>query len=204
MTTWVLCVFCAPPIGVVVSGFAIPVLGWRFSMWEILIASAPILILLLLLPETSSATILHRRARRLEHINNDSKSTTPSPAITQRKFRTEADIAQGDTSFAAVVRESLLIPSKITLLDPAILFLNCYTSLTYGIFYSFFEAFPIVYQGIYGFNLGEMGLAFLVSRGQMIVLRRLGMRMMRILLRRCATRPVSDLVDYTPPQLTET
>ncbi|KAJ5967898.1 hypothetical protein N7501_004146 [Penicillium viridicatum] len=32
MTTWVFCVFCAPAIGVLVSGFAIPVLGWMFSM----------------------------------------------------------------------------------------------------------------------------------------------------------------------------
>jgi DHA1 family multidrug resistance protein-like MFS transporter len=151
MATWVLCVFCAPPIGVLVAGFAIPVLGWRFSMWEILIASAPILVLLLLLPETSSATILHRRARRLE--TRDKSGT--------RRYQTKADVLQGDTSLSVVVRESLLIPSKITLLDPAILFLNCYTSLTYGIFYSFFEAFPIVYQDIYSFNLGEMGLAFL-------------------------------------------
>ncbi|KAL3485007.1 major facilitator superfamily domain-containing protein [Aspergillus germanicus] len=151
MATWVLCVFCAPPIGVLVAGFAITVLGWRFSMWEILIASAPILVLLLLLPETSSATILHRRARRLERRDNSGT----------HKYQTKADALQGDTSFSVVVRESLLIPSKITLLDPAILFLNCYTSLTYGIFYSFFEAFPVVYQDIYGFNLGEMGLAFL-------------------------------------------
>jgi DHA1 family multidrug resistance protein-like MFS transporter len=36
-----------------------------------------------------------------------------------------------------------------------------YTALVYGIYYSFFEAFPIVYMGIYGFNLGQMGLTFL-------------------------------------------
>ncbi|KAJ5102524.1 hypothetical protein N7532_003053 [Penicillium argentinense] len=151
MTTWVFCIFCAPAIGTLVSGFAIPVLGWRFSMWEILMAAAPILLLLLLLPETSPATILHRRARRLEKINTSKAQI----------YQTAADVAQKDLSFHKVVRESLLIPLRITLLDPAILFLNCYTSLTYGIYYSFFEAFPIVYQGIYGFNLGEMGAAFL-------------------------------------------
>ncbi|OJJ78824.1 MFS transporter [Aspergillus glaucus CBS 516.65] len=151
MTTWVFCVFCAPAIGVLASGFAIPVLGWRFSMWEILMAAGPILVLLLLLPETSSATILHRRARRL-------RKTEIGRSY---KYQTAADIAQGGLSFYSVVQESLLIPAKITFLDPAILFLNCYTSLTYGIYYSFFEAFPIVYRGVYGFNLGEMGLAFL-------------------------------------------
>ncbi|CAG7983359.1 unnamed protein product [Penicillium salamii] len=151
MTTWVLCVFSAPAIGVLVSGFAIPVLGWRFSMWEILIAAAPILILLFLLPETNPDTILHRRARRLEKHDSDKS----------RVYQTKADVSHAGISFQEVVRESLLIPSRITFLDPAILFLNLYTSLTYGIYYSFFEAFPIVYQGMYGFNLGEMGLAFL-------------------------------------------
>ncbi|KAJ5341105.1 hypothetical protein N7541_010229 [Penicillium brevicompactum] len=151
MTTWVLCVFCAPAIGVLVSGFAIPVLGWRFSMWEILIAAGPILILLFLLPETNPTTILHRRARRLETHDSDKSHT----------YQTAADVAQAGVSFHEVIQESLLIPSRITFLDPAILFLNLYTSLTYGIYYSFFEAFPIVYQGMYGFNLGEMGLAFL-------------------------------------------
>lgn len=33
--------------------------------------------------------------------------------------------------------------------------------MTYGIYYSFFEAFPLVYVDIYGFNLGELGLTFL-------------------------------------------
>src|SRR5436305_4147751 len=41
------------------------------------------------------------------------------------------------------------------------LFTNLYTALVYGIYYSFFEAFPIVYIGLYGFNLGQMGLTFL-------------------------------------------
>ncbi|KAJ5903648.1 hypothetical protein N7504_006031 [Penicillium tannophilum] len=145
MATWVTCVFCAPAIGVLASGFAIPVLGWRFSMWEILMAAGPIMLLLVLLPETSAATILHRRARRLAMLDREKGHC----------YQTAADIAQAHVSFSEVLRESSLF------LDPAILFLNCYTSLTYGIYYSFFEAFPIVYQGIYGFNLGEMGLAFL-------------------------------------------
>jgi MFS transporter, DHA1 family, multidrug resistance protein len=35
------------------------------------------------------------------------------------------------------------------------------TSYTYAIYYSFFEAFPLVYPKMYGFNLGETGLTFL-------------------------------------------
>jgi DHA1 family multidrug resistance protein-like MFS transporter len=34
-------------------------------------------------------------------------------------------------------------------------------NIVYAIFYSFFEAFPLVYIDMYKFNLGEMGLTFL-------------------------------------------
>lgn len=126
-------------------------------MWEILIAAAPILVLLLLFsPETSPETIFYRRARRLEELNRDNNDNN-----NDNKYRTSAEIAQEGISFHTVMRESLLVLSRITFLDPAILFLSCYTSLTYGIYYSFFEAFSIVYQGMYGFNLGQMGAAFL-------------------------------------------
>jgi DHA1 family multidrug resistance protein-like MFS transporter len=56
---------------------------------------------------------------------------------------------------------ALIKPWEINILDPAVLFTTIYTALTYGLYYSFFESFPLVYQGIYDFNLGELGLAFL-------------------------------------------
>jgi hypothetical protein len=43
---------------------------------------------------------------------------------------------------------------------PQILFVNVYTALIYGIYYSFFEVFALVYPGMYGFNVGETGLVF--------------------------------------------
>jgi DHA1 family multidrug resistance protein-like MFS transporter len=39
--------------------------------------------------------------------------------------------------------------------------LNLYISLIYGLLYIWFESFPIVFVEMYGFNLGEEGLAFL-------------------------------------------
>jgi hypothetical protein len=40
-------------------------------------------------------------------------------------------------------------------------FVHVYTSLVYLTCYSFFEAFPLVYIDIYGFNEGQLGLTFL-------------------------------------------
>jgi hypothetical protein len=100
-------------------------------MWEILIAAGPVMVLLAFLPETSAITILHRRASRLRRITEHDN------------IRSSAELAQANISVGAVVFESLLMPVKISFQDPAILFAHVYTSLTYGIYYSFFEAFPI-------------------------------------------------------------
>jgi len=128
----------------------LPYLGWRFSMWEVLIASGPVLAMLLLWPETSAATILHHRAARLrEQTGND-------------LIRTRAEIAhQQKAGFKDVVMEALLMPARITALDPAILFTNVYMMLVYGIYYSFFESFPLVWGPMYGFDLLESSLAFI-------------------------------------------
>ncbi|KAE8308634.1 major facilitator superfamily domain-containing protein [Aspergillus transmontanensis] len=78
-----------------------------------------------------------------------------------KHYRTATELKKSHISFYDIVRESLLTPIKITLLDPAILFVNVYTSLVYAIYYTFFEAFPLAYMDIYNFNLGQMGTAFL-------------------------------------------
>jgi MFS transporter, DHA1 family, multidrug resistance protein len=41
------------------------------------------------------------------------------------------------------------------------LFTTVYMAQIYGLYYSFFESFPLVYRDIYGFNLGQLGLAFI-------------------------------------------
>lgn len=123
--------------------------GWRWSLWEILWMSGPVFILLFIsLPETSASTILYRRAQRLRKLTD------------RTNLKSQSEIDQGNTSIGHVVRSQLFKPIEIFLRDPSVFFINVYTSFIYGIYYSFFEAFPIAYIGIYGFNLGELGIVF--------------------------------------------
>lgn len=125
-------------------------MGWRWSSWELLWLSAPTMVIMFLaMPETSSDNILLRRAQRL-------RTQTGRTDI-----KSESEIRQSTMSPREVIFNALIKPWEINALDPAVLFSTFYTSLTYGIYYSFFEAFPLVYGDIYGFNLGEQGLAFL-------------------------------------------
>ena len=118
-------------------------------MWEVLIGAAPVMILLLFWPETSSATILYRRAACLRKLTGNDR------------IRSAAEIAHAGKTFKDIVMESLLVPARLTVLDPAILFANVYMMLVYGIFYSFFESFPLIYGPMYGFNYLQKSLAFL-------------------------------------------
>jgi DHA1 family multidrug resistance protein-like MFS transporter len=64
-------------------------------------------------------------------------------------------------SASEITFQALIKPWQINALDPAVLFTTVYLALGYGIYYSFFESFPLVYRDIYHFSLGAMGLAFL-------------------------------------------
>lgn len=57
--------------------------------------------------------------------------------------------------------EALVRPFELCFLEPIVFLMNLYISLIYGILYIWFEAFPIVFSEIHGFNPGESGLAFL-------------------------------------------
>jgi MFS transporter, DHA1 family, multidrug resistance protein len=56
---------------------------------------------------------------------------------------------------------TLVKPFTLNFTEPMIFFLNLYIALIYGLIYIWFESFPIVFVEIYGFSLGEEGLAFL-------------------------------------------
>lgn len=59
-----------------------------------------------------------------------------------------------------VLTTALWQPIKI-MREPAVTYSNVYIGLVYSQFYLFFESVPLVYSGIYGFDLGATGLVFI-------------------------------------------
>jgi len=150
IAVWAAAAFCGPALGPVLSGFATQAKGWRWAFWEIVWIAGPIFIAWFVsMPETSSGTILLRRARRLRKLTGNDKMLSQS------------EIDQGTKKFSTVTYEALIVPLLMTVQDPAILFAHVYTALIYGVYYSFFEAFPLVYIDIYHFSIGTLGVAFL-------------------------------------------
>ncbi|KAL8291587.1 hypothetical protein RQP46_002565 [Phenoliferia psychrophenolica] len=152
---WAAGAVAGPVLGPVIGGFAAMNEGWRWPFYELLFISLfAFLVLAVTLPETLDQTILVRRAERLRKL-------TGNPLL-----RTQSELDQGEGATAiGLASENFVLAFKLSL-EPALLFSHVYIALVYAIFYLWFEAFPLVFTGIYHFNLGLSGLpfvAFIVS-----------------------------------------
>ncbi|KAF2218256.1 major facilitator superfamily domain-containing protein [Elsinoe ampelina] len=140
-TTW------GPLIGPIASGFASPALGWRWVYWLALIFAGASWPLLLFSPETYGPVILKRRAAALRARTGDERIVAPMDL----EPRTVANLL-------TVV---LTRPVRMFIFEALVLCSCLYLAFAYAVFYMFFQAYPIIYPQIYGFNYGQTGLAFL-------------------------------------------
>jgi MFS transporter, DHA1 family, multidrug resistance protein len=89
---------CGPSIGPLISSFSTVAEGWRWSQWELLWLSGPVLIFMFfLLPETSTETILLRRACRLR------KSTGNANLMSQSEID-QANLSAKEVAFNALIK----------------------------------------------------------------------------------------------------
>jgi DHA1 family multidrug resistance protein-like MFS transporter len=121
LSWWVVSAWCGPAIGPFIGGFAAMAKGWRWPMWEVVWLSSPVLLFLLtLMPETSGATILLRRARRLRKLTGDDR------------LQSQSEIDQQNMTAREILSAALVRPMEIMLQDPSIFFVNLYTGYFYG------------------------------------------------------------------------
>ncbi|OQO05838.1 hypothetical protein B0A48_09933 [Cryoendolithus antarcticus] len=142
-----MCSTCfGPLLGPVMSGFIAPV-SWRWAYWLQLIIAGATWPLLLTMPETFAPTILAKQAKKMRKESGRDDVYAP----TELEHRDMREI------FVVVLTR----PIRLFLFEAVVLCSCLYLSLIYAIFYMFLQSYPIIYKGIYGFNSGEEGLAFL-------------------------------------------
>ncbi|KAJ5577413.1 uncharacterized protein N7459_006377 [Penicillium hispanicum] len=137
---------CGPIIGPWVSGF-VAVVSWRWCFWIALICSGVTLPLVLLMPETYGPVLLTRRAKQLRKETGNSSIVSPLE-LDSRNLR-EMLIVTISRPFRMIIHESIVSLSSL------------YLAFAYAIYYLYFEAYPIIFQGIYGMSAGISGLMFL-------------------------------------------
>ncbi|TVY15903.1 Caffeine resistance protein 5 [Lachnellula arida] len=147
---WGIAAICGPVLGPLIGGFAAQHEGWKWPIWELLwLSGFSLLLMIFLLPETSSSNILYRRSRRLRKLTG------------RTDLKSEPELTGEQMSLKAIVLMVVVRPFSLTFTEPILFCLNLYIALVYGLLYIWFESFAIVFIEIYGFNLGEEGLSFL-------------------------------------------
>jgi len=140
---FLLAAFLGPSFGPAIGGFAAQYKGWRWTQWPILFLMVLCYIYALGMKETYKKIILQKRAARLN---------IPPPPKT------------GPTGVAALkflITVTFFRPVKMLFTEPIVFFFSLYTGFNFSVLFGFFDAFPIVFQGVYHFDAGLTGLTFL-------------------------------------------
>lgn len=143
MTFFCLAPFLGPVISPIMGGFATQSQGWRWSQWIQLIAGGLILPFIALMPETHKGVILRKRAKK----NN----------VNLKKFSKEDQKA----FLKLTLTITIFRPIKMLFVEPIVLVFSVYVAFIFAVLFGFFEAYPVIYRGIYHMGLGVSGLPFL-------------------------------------------
>lgn len=142
--------FVGPALGPVVGGFLTDsYLGWRWTAWITLIASAAFGLLgFFIIPETYAPVLHQRRAARLR--------------IETGNWALHALLDENHPTAKDFVWKYLLRPIQMLFLEPILICITIYLALVYGILYLFFEAYPVSFQEERGWTSGGIaGLPFI-------------------------------------------
>lgn len=110
-------------------------------MWVIIIIGVPIYALTFFTSETYKKVILKRRAK--------ARGLPIPPGPT------------GAEAMKVLLTITLFRPIHMLFTEPIVGFISLYVAFSFGVLFAFFASFPYVFGRVYGFDSGEVGLAFL-------------------------------------------
>lgn len=113
------------------GGFIAQYRSWRWSQWAILFGFAFVYIPVLFIPETYKKAILTKRAK-------------------QRGSSLPEKVPKGLAALKFLLTVTLLRPIHMLMVEPVVAWVSLYVAFVFAVLFSFFEAFPIVFGGIYG------------------------------------------------------
>ncbi|GMM51253.1 Flr1 protein [Starmerella bacillaris] len=147
---WAFGAIAGPFLGPLIGGALVQGHNRHYIFWFMLAVSGGMFVLMIIfLPETSAQELLTRKARRLRKETGDPNIVSPGEIINHTQTVKE------------ILKLMFFKPIEMTIMEPVLLLIDLHLGLVYSLMYLYFEAFPLVYQGLYGFNLVELGCAYL-------------------------------------------
>ncbi|KAL4892022.1 MFS multidrug transporter [Aspergillus ambiguus] len=148
MSIFCMAVFIGPFAAPFVGGFiSISSLGWRWIMYiSTIMVFLGFILVIVFLDETYAPVILVRKAATL-------RRQTRNWGIHAKQDEVEVELGE-------LLRNNFTRPIKMLLTEPILLLISLYISFIYGLIYALLGAYPVVFEGVYGMNMGVGGLAF--------------------------------------------
>lgn len=148
MAVYTISPFIGPVAGPLIAGFINQHLYWEWTYRvQLCWIFVEFLMLVVFVPETYVPVILKKKARRLRESTGDPKFYAP------------LDRREGTLTSAILV--SCYKPFQLLLFDRMALLLDSWNALILGILYLAFQAFPVIFEDIHGFNMQSTGLTFI-------------------------------------------
>lgn len=139
--------FIAPVLGPTIGGFLSNAKGWRWTSWFIVIVVGAFeVIFLVVFRETYKVKILERKAAKL-------RRQTGNPNL-QSAYA--LSISGPSLLFLSITR-----PFKLLFLSPVVFLVSLCGGLAYGCFYVIVTSVSQIFEQIYHFGQGPVGLSFL-------------------------------------------
>lgn len=148
MSIFCMAVFIGPFAAPFIGGFiAMSSLGWRWTMYiSAIMIFLGFLLIVTFLGETYAPVILVRKAATL-------RRQTRNWGIHAKQDEVEIDLNE-------LIRSNFARPIVMLFTEPILLLISLYISFIYGLIYALLGAYPVIFQGVYGMNMGVGGLAF--------------------------------------------
>jgi len=149
ITIFSMAVFTGPLLAPFVGGFITmnQDLTWRWTEWLVAImGAASFLANITFLRESYAPIILVEKAAEL-------RRRTKNWGIHAKQEEIEIDLRE-------LLEKNFSRPLRMLFTEPIVLLLSIYLAFIYGLLYLFLTAYPLVFQGVHGMNLGVGGLPF--------------------------------------------
>lgn len=129
-------------LGPVIGGFAASYTEYRWTQWCTILLALAAYIFVLPTQETHRKVLLKRKAQRMG-------LPPPEPELEPRE------------AIKLLLTITLFRPIRMLMSEPIVLCYSVYNAFTFSVLFAFFEAYPYVFMGEYGFDIWQYGLTFL-------------------------------------------
>jgi hypothetical protein len=117
--------------------------GWQWTQWTIIFFAIFSWLTVLPMRETYKKIILARRAKK--------RGIPPPPS----------PFATTGAKLHFMLTVTVIRPVAMLITEPIVAFLSLYIGFNFGVLFTFFAAFPYIFESVYGFDVEQSGLVFL-------------------------------------------